>query len=93
MNSGVAENLDSKKTLVGVTITSGLTWRGLCQGPFFPELLVLDFCSRVMKTIFAIASGLCRHKVIFFKNISMYLPEFMNFSSKAKRNVLLFASV
>lgn len=50
MNSRAAENLDSKKTLAGVTIASGLTWKTLCQCPLFPKSLVLD-CSRAVKNI------------------------------------------
>lgn len=49
MNSSAAENLDSKKTLAGVTVASGLTWKAFCLDPFFPKFLVLDFCSRAVK--------------------------------------------
>lgn len=51
MNSGAAENLDSKKTLAAVTIASSLTWKALWKGPFFPKFLVLGFCSRAVKNI------------------------------------------
>lgn len=50
MNSGATENLDSKKTLAGVTIASGLTWKTLCQGSPFTKSLVLDR-SRAVKNI------------------------------------------
>lgn len=51
MNSGAAENLDSKKTLTGITVASGLTWKNPCQGSLFPQFLVLDFCSRAVENI------------------------------------------
>lgn len=51
MNSGAVENLDSKKTLAGVTVASGLTWKAFCQVPFLPKFLVLDICARSVKNI------------------------------------------
>lgn len=58
MNSGAAENLDSKKTLVGVTRASSLTWKALWKGPFFPKFLVLGFCSRDVKNILSLSEVL-----------------------------------
>lgn len=58
MNSGAAENLDSKKTLVGVTIASSQTWKALWKGLFLPKFLVLGFCSRDVKNILSLSEVL-----------------------------------